>query len=72
MVACSRFRGSHRTDSIAMKFDNTITAFGISNKVSHIVTNNAANMIKALSLPVFGKMGLYNSSDESSDDWKVM
>ena len=47
MLACSRFRGSHTAEANAEQFKNTTAIFGISNKISHIVTDNASNMIKA-------------------------
>ena len=70
-LACSRFRGSHTAEAIAEQLENTTAFFGISNKISHIITDNASNMIKAFSLPGFERVSVHDSPDSSdaeSDD----
>ena len=63
MLACSRFHGSHTSDAIMEEFLKCIAEFEITSKVSFIVSDSAANMAKAFSLPGFEK-----TYDEDSDD----
>jgi hypothetical protein len=69
MLACSRFRGSHTAENIAEEFQNTMDSFDISSKVSFIITDSAANMMKAFSLPGFEKFrNEHSEGDEHSED----
>ncbi len=51
MVACKRFGGSHTAKNIHEMFEETIAPYDLTHKISAIVTDNAANMVKAFSLP---------------------
>ena len=51
IMACHRFQGSHTADKIFNAFEETISEFDINTRLSTIVTDNAANMVKAFSLP---------------------
>ena len=51
ILACTRFHGSHTADAIAEQLDRTTATFDLLNKISYIVTDNAVNMLKAVSLP---------------------
>ena len=49
-IACKRFQGSHTGERIANTFSALINDFDIKHKISGLVTDNAANMIKAFKL----------------------
>ena len=54
MLACKRFSGRHTAENIAAYFQETVEQFNIAGKVSHIVTENTANMKNAFpGLPGF-------------------
>ena len=53
MLACKRFKGRHTADNIAAQYAEITTFFGIQDKVTHINTDNASNMVKAFRLPGF-------------------
>ena len=50
MLACCRFVGSHTGEAIASHFEETVESFGLTGRVFHVVTDNAANMTKAFQL----------------------
>ena len=68
MLACQRFRGSHTTERIHEAYERTIATYGLNNLVTVIVTDNAANMIKAFSLPGMKTAAADESDDELDDD----
>ena len=70
MLACARFKGSHTAEAINEKFQKEAITFGILSKISFIVTDSAANMIKAFSLPCF-EPELPEESSDSDDDEMV-
>ena len=51
LLACKRFTGRHTHEMIMQEYEETIHAFGLQDKVSHIITDNASNMISAFALP---------------------
>ncbi|XP_042236493.1 E3 SUMO-protein ligase ZBED1-like [Homarus americanus] len=62
MLACRRFRGSQTADNIYDMYQETLTSYDVAGKVSAIVTDSAANMVKAFTLfPV-------KQHDEDEDD----
>ena len=66
MLACSRFKGKHTADKIQQEYEETVSCFEIGHKVSNIVTDNAANMVKAFNFSIPGfEMGSTASVDES-------
>ena len=66
MLACTRFSGSHTGDAIADTFQDHVTSsFEISEKISHVVTDNASNMLKVFSLPGFEDC--HDNTDEGDD-----
>ena len=67
-VMLGRFRGSHTADAIMDRFQSVISEFDIFTKLTFTVTDSAANMIKAFSLPSFEKIERRNLEDEESDD----
>jgi len=46
-LACRRMYGKHTYDNIAEMIDKVLSEFNIQNKTSLIVTDNAANFVKA-------------------------
>ena len=62
MLACHRLTGSHTAENIHESYTRTVETFAVQAKVGFIVTDNAANMIKAFSLPGFDVL-----SDSDSD-----
>ena len=70
MISCSRFKGSHTGDGIFTVYQETLTNFGIADKISHIITDNATNMVKAFTLP--GMDDLATDDDEDDDDDYLM
>ena len=74
MLACSHFKGSHTAEAINEKFQKELISFEILSKVSFIVTDSAANMIKAFSLPCFKELSedsFDSEDDEMGDDCDV-
>ena len=68
MLACTWFPGSHTADATAEQFDKTTAMFDLTNMISYIVTDSAANMLKAFSLPGFEDVAVPDAiSDDSSD-----
>ncbi|XP_045172971.2 zinc finger BED domain-containing protein 4-like [Mercenaria mercenaria] len=64
MLACSRFKGRHTGEKIRQEYEETIACFEIGHKVSNIVTDNAANMLKAFNCPLPG----FDESQTSDGD----
>ena len=62
MLACKRFHGRHTADNIFQAYLEMVTSFDISDKVSDIVTDSAANMLKAFR--EFGLPGFQLDSDD--------
>lgn len=65
MRACERFKGKQTAENIFQKYENTIAKYNISNKVSVIVTDNAANMVKAFCL--FPPVETHDSDTDNDD-----
>ena len=65
MLACRQFHGSHTADKIYEVFEEIVSVFDINSRISTIVTDNAASMVKAFSLP--GSESLCVCSDEEDD-----
>lgn len=65
LLVCRRFSGSHTGERIAAELESTLDLYGIKQKIDYIITDNAANMKKALTIV------LYNMDDDnngSADD----
>ena len=67
MLACTRFRGSHTAENISHQVDEVLTVYNIIPKVTNIITDNAANMIKAFTLPGY-EVACDDGDDTNSDD----
>lgn len=68
MLACHRFRGSHTADHIYQQYiELTEERYNLSGKIAYVVTDNAANMKKAFSLPGFVTTDNPAESDSDND-----
>ena len=47
MLACRRFEGIHTAENVLTNYEDIITQFNLQGKVGYIITDNAANMLKA-------------------------
>ena len=71
MLACKRFHGRHNADNIFQAYLELVTSFDISDKVSDIVTDSAANMLKAFKdfgLPGFELEDSYEGNSSTGDN----
>ncbi|KAJ8273908.1 hypothetical protein GJAV_G00106820 [Gymnothorax javanicus] len=66
MVSCLRFKGSHSANRILTVYQETLAHFDIAEKVTHIITDNASNIVKAFTLP--GMEDLATSEDEDVEE----
>ena len=60
MLTCNRFKGRHTGENILKQYTE---CFNISNKVTHVITDNALNMIRAFNL-----LDEHESSDDESGE----
>ena len=69
MLACRRFEGSHTAENVLSNYQDIIKQFNLDGKVVYIITDNAANMLKAfVKFPdVEGDSG-DSESDENDDE----
>ena len=47
MLTCKRMTGRHTAENILAEYENVLGKFKIEDKIAHIVTDNASNMVKA-------------------------
>ena len=69
MLACRRFEGINTAENVLTNYEDIITQFNLQGKVGYIITDNAANMLKAFDkLPVEEvERGDDSESDEDED-----
>ena len=67
MLDCRRFKGRHTAEYIYQQFHETVSAFDIASKITNIVTDNAANMVKAFKVDLPGYTCVAMESDISDD-----
>ena len=72
MVACKRFRGSHTAENIHEMFEETIAPYDLTQKIPAIVTDNAANMVKAFCLPGMEILEVWDSDDEDTEGNEIV
>ena len=66
MLACRRFEGIHTAENVLTNYEDIITQFNLQGKVGYIITDNAANMLKAfVKLP---GAEVERSDDSESDE----
>lgn len=66
LLECKRFKGRHTAENIAQYYEEAITTYSIQSKVICTVTDNASNIVKAVSLPGFKRQE--PPTDESEDE----
>ncbi|XP_048867862.1 E3 SUMO-protein ligase ZBED1-like isoform X4 [Brienomyrus brachyistius] len=66
MLSCRRFKGRHSADNICGVYEDILSTYGIKNKVSFIVTDNASNILKAFTL--FPPMAVVDDEEEMEQD----
>lgn len=64
LVSMKRFMGSHTAENIADVYQNIIKRFASQTTVVGIVTDNAANMVKAFPKPIVGTEAVENDIEE--------
>ncbi|KAK2192686.1 hypothetical protein NP493_25g04019 [Ridgeia piscesae] len=64
VLACRRITGRHTADNISAQYE-IVNEFNIADKVTHVVSDNASNMVKAFKLP--GYVNSHSDSDDTSD-----
>lgn len=65
MISCSRFRRRHVSENIHSEYEEVIASYRLTNKISYIVSDNAANMVKAFN---YALSGYDLEKEEQSDD----
>lgn len=74
LLACKEFHGRHTGENIVTHYDELIEIFNLRNKISHVISDSASNMIKAfeVTLPQFtvdSEVGdKHQPNDEDSDE----
>ena len=71
MLACKMMRGSHTADNIYQHYAEVAAMFDITNKITFVVTDNAANMTRCFQLDLPGFTSVETPSDrddQSSED----
>ncbi|KAI6646235.1 hypothetical protein LOD99_9377 [Oopsacas minuta] len=70
MLACHRFKGPDTAKNILLNYQQVTCNFNIERKITTIITDNAANMIKAfVALPGFevDNVSVSDSDDEDNE-----
>ncbi|MGH0162090.1 UNVERIFIED_CONTAM: hypothetical protein FKN15_042250 [Acipenser sinensis] len=65
MLACWRFRSVHTADNVYRTYEEAIEVYNMADKVSGLVTDTAANMVKAFT--IFPPLNVQNG-DEDQDE----
>ena len=63
MLACCHFHGSHTGENILHQYEAITTSFNIHHKVRSVIIDNAADMLKAITL-----LDLPPDNDEKDDE----
>ena len=61
LLSCGRFSGSHTGERIAVEVESTLDQYHIKQKVDHVITDNAANMRKAMTIT-------FSNIEDNADD----
>ena len=67
VLACKPMTGAHTAEHIAELYDSILLDYGLTHKVSAVVSDNASNMVKAFRLPGY-VVDAEIHDGESSDD----
>ncbi|KAL7403893.1 hypothetical protein ABVT39_006519 [Epinephelus coioides] len=68
LLDCRRFTGKHCGERIASEFDEIVEEYGISNKISFILTDNASNMKWAFKVRLPDSEQPESDSDDLDDE----
>ena len=68
VLACNRCKGRHTAEKIYQEYENTVQHFDVAEKVRHIVTDTASNMVRAFKLPSYENEKARDSSEASDLD----
>ena len=68
LLSCSRFHGHHTSDNINHHVEETLAYFEVAKKISHIVTDTAANTTKAFAIPGYISDEGTNEDGDSVDE----
>ena len=69
MLACSRFKGKNTAEKIRQEYEKTLSCFEIGHKISNIVTDNPANMLKAFNFPMPGFESQSNEDEDENENF---
>ena len=67
MITCCRFKGSHTGDRIFSVYQETLAHFAIAEKIGHVITDNASNMVKAFTLPGMEDLAIDDDDDDEDE-----
>ena len=74
MLVCRRIYGTHSGENIIRIYDGIVQSFGIKDKVSCVITDNASNMLKAFRLldllDATSEQGLSDDDDDDDDNFE--
>lgn len=69
MLACRRFEGLHTAENVLSNYQDIIEQFNLDGQVGYIITDNAANMLKAfVKFPGMETESGDTESDEDDDE----
>ena len=68
MLACKRVRGRHTADTILQHYEEVIQTFNLTSKISHITTDNAANMKCAFGVKLAQQLSPESTDSDSDTD----
>ena len=69
MLVCKCVKGRHTSENIHLEYEEIVANFYIAGKISHIVTDNAANMMKAFNFELPGfNVGEHNGDSDSDTE----
>jgi hypothetical protein len=67
LLGCKRFKGSHTSENVHDIYSQIVEPFEIKQKITHIITDNASNMIAAFKKSsLVSKDVIENSIDETN------
>ena len=64
LLCCKRFKGCHTAENIYQQYEDAVLQFDVADKVRHIVTDTASNMVKAFKLPGYE---IENEEEDNTD-----
>ncbi|KAK2152952.1 hypothetical protein LSH36_313g00004 [Paralvinella palmiformis] len=67
-LASKRVKGCSTFENIHQQYEKIVTSFDITHKISHIITDNASNIIKAFNFYLPGFTGEYNKVSDANTD----